>query len=1115
MLFWVLVFAIVLLVMRSRLRALTDRVEHLESAAQGDTPLKLLAARIAKLEARIRELEGAPLDTPPTQAAPTPVVARPVVSAPVAPAAAAPPVVPAVPAPTPQPTVPASALPVPPAPTPAVAPVRPAPTPPSATVTASAVSATSPASPTSQASNDTWEVVVGASWLNKIGVLVFVIGVALLVGYSFTHVGALGRVAIGFALSAAMLISGVVVERHATYRTYAYGLIAGGWAGIYFTTFAMHAIPAARLIDSDLIGVAALLAVSAGMIAHSLRYRSETVTALAYVVAYATLAMTPLTRFSLIASVPLAISLLAVASRFSWRQVAVLGVVSTYGLFVLRVAIAPGAGDDSIGSLRLVTLAVYWVVFELADLLSIRSATAGGRTLGLFPLNAIGMIGTASLQLPVDHARTMALFTAWASASYLVSAFLRARLGATAPDAPSTDRWSTMHAAIALAAGFALWSIELRFTGRSATLAVLTEAELLIVAGIALGERPIRTIGGLVLVAAFLHAGGDLLLTAVWRGPAAGLAAATPVAVLTALACYVNREVLRTRAVPIGWLERSYTWLAFALVMGAVTYEVDGPFRSLAFMGFALALIEAGVRGRGEYLAQANAAGLIAALAMFARFFIGAGDPLDRLWAPDVPSAVIVLSALTAGFALATYRLGRWSIDGDASGSSAAAVVAGGSAIVAFTLLIWHALPPMMVAPAWAALACGAVVLGAERQQSAARWIAYVLVTFAALRALVPLVAAPPVSWADTVAMAAVIAALYTIAYVGRRGAPADPAAAGGEPLVTAALSGAATVAFAVFKWRVLPPLAVAPAWALTAAVLVALGFTRQRTGQRWQGYVLAGVAATSALGTLLDAAPARLLDLWSPVAVTGLLYLTSAFSRDRLRQSGAGESLEPLALGLVTVAATAVLAAAEWRAVDPDVLGVAWAITAGVLTLVGLARRAPELRWQGYALILLAAFVTSGLILDSASASPAVLVSTATVLVLMYATSLLVRSATRRPGSQAVEPLEDTVRIAISVTATVVFALTILEEARPTMVTLGWGLQGLVLMVAGFAARERVLRLSGLGVLLLCILKLFLSDLRDLDPLPRIISFVVLGLVLLAVSWTYTRFQEQIRRFL
>ena len=42
-----------------------------------------------------------------------------------------------------------------------------------------------------------WEAVVGGNWLNKLGVLVLVIGVAGLLGYEFTRVGPLGRVASG------------------------------------------------------------------------------------------------------------------------------------------------------------------------------------------------------------------------------------------------------------------------------------------------------------------------------------------------------------------------------------------------------------------------------------------------------------------------------------------------------------------------------------------------------------------------------------------------------------------------------------------------------------------------------------------------------------------------------------------------------------------------------------------------------------------------------------------------------------------------------------------------------------------------------------------------------
>ncbi len=54
-----------------------------------------------------------------------------------------------------------------------------------------------------------------------------------------------------------------------------------------------------------------------------------------------------------------------------------------------------------------------------------------------------------------------------------------------------------------------------------------------------------------------------------------------------------------------------------------------------------------------------------------------------------------------------------------------------------------------------------------------------------------------------------------------------------------------------------------------------------------------------------------------------------------------------------------------------------------------------------------------------------------------------------------------------------------------------------------------------GLLVLTFCVLKLFVYDLRGLTGLPRILSFIVLGVVLIAVSWIYTRYRERVRELL
>src|SRR5688500_9177667 len=118
------------------------------------------------------------------------------------PATAASPPLPTAPR-TPAPVAPAIAKPTPPQPSPRVLA-------PSAAAEVAAPPATSP--------SPEWEVVVGASWLNKIGVLVLVLGLGFLLAYSFAHLGAGGRVLLGFGVSASLLAAGVVLARKDDYR---------------------------------------------------------------------------------------------------------------------------------------------------------------------------------------------------------------------------------------------------------------------------------------------------------------------------------------------------------------------------------------------------------------------------------------------------------------------------------------------------------------------------------------------------------------------------------------------------------------------------------------------------------------------------------------------------------------------------------------------------------------------------------------------------------------------------------------------------------------------------------------------------------------------------------
>ncbi|HVY91415.1 MAG TPA: DUF2339 domain-containing protein, partial [Bryobacteraceae bacterium] len=97
----------------------------------------------------------------------------------------------------------------------------------------------------------------------------------------------------------------------------------------------------------------------------------------------------------------------------------------------------------------------------------------------------------------------------------------------------------------------------------------------------------------------------------------------------------------------------------------------------------------------------------------------------------------------------------------------------------------------------------------------------------------------------------------------------------------------------------------------------------------------------------------------------------------------------------------------------------------------------------------------------------------------------------------------------------TVLMALVLYHAVSGSILTVAWGIEGAALLCAGFPLRDRVLRLQGLAAFLFCTLKLFFYDLRNLETPYRIVSFIALGGILLGVSWTYSRFREQLRRIL
>jgi uncharacterized membrane protein len=191
----------------------------------------------------------------------------------------------------------------------------------------------------------------------------------------------------------------------------------------------------------------------------------------------------------------------------------------------------------------------------------------------------------------------------------------------------------------------------------------------------------------------------------------------------------------------------------------------------------------------------------------------------------------------------------------------------------------------------------------------------------------------------------------------------------------------------------------------------------------------------------------------------------------------------------------------------------IGWAALALALLILGNRGNNIDLRWQSYVLSALCfwrSWATNFYAPESFAGVSGRVLTGAFVITCFYAAHVVTPRAGSKDGS-----IERHARLFFSMLASVLLAVLLFYEVSGSVLTVAWGVEGVALLAAGFPWNDRVFRLSGLTLFLICVLKLFLYDLRHLETMYRILSFIVLGIMLVTVSWAYTRFRDRIQRYL
>jgi hypothetical protein len=86
---------------------------------------------------------------------------------------------------------------------------------------------------------------------------------------------------------------------------------------------------------------------------------------------------------------------------------------------------------------------------------------------------------------------------------------------------------------------------------------------------------------------------------------------------------------------------------------------------------------------------------------------------------------------------------------------------------------------------------------------------------------------------------------------------------------------------------------------------------------------------------------------------------------------------------------------------------------------------------------------------------------------------------------------------------------------SRTFFLTISWGAVGAGSLIAGFLLKSRTYRLLGLGILAVSIARVFLVDVWQLETIYRILSFLILGGILVAAGFLYNRFADVVRKLM
>jgi hypothetical protein len=935
------------------------------------------------------------------------------------------------------------------------------------------------------------EETLGTNWLYKLGIISIVIGVSLFCIREFGTLGPLGKAAISYLTALFLLVGGIALEKRERYRLIGGGGIGGGWALLFFTSYAIYYVKAMRLFTPDVtwltVDCALMLLVAFVMALHTLRYRSQFVTGLAFLLGYFTVALSQNSVYSLAAGAFLAIGLVSIVLRMGWFELEVFGILSTYltHLYWLYRIFGPNGAQSRAFPEYHASLAIlffYWLIYRFSYVKrSIKTDFEEHVSTAAAVLNMMLLLGCLKFQSVDPTLAYIALFAVGAVE------FVCAQIPAIKCRREAFIVLSVAGAALMLAA------VPSHYTDNHVAILWLVGTEVFLIAGAMVKEVVFRRLGLLTgLLVGIRLIGFDFrdLVSLRMHGEVLELSFGILFA-FCALAFYLNALGIGSR-----WKEffessfdrpalnvHSYLGAFAAATAAWALFTRDWTAVAFAALILTLAAIGKVLESRDLQVQYA----LIGILAFFRAIAVNL-----HLEAPEhahVRMRLLTLPILGAMFyvtaKLAPHR-------GDTEQRTLRGFfAAAGTALVA--LLIWYEVPELWQPLAFIALAVILSEAARALTHHAIGWHSHVLGGLAIYTAFM----GDPygvhrfhtIPWHALGALP-VVAGLYWLA---KRVGVFNPRHLSASQVAS---SWAATGVMVWVLEEALHAPWIAVGWIVFAVALTVTNRWIRYSQLAWQANVVGFCALLRAFFYNYDLAQ----RFWGPISlrvfticlVAGGLYFLS-------RQAAPSENFRRVTAFFHSFAATGLLSLLAWYEYPNGWLAPIWAAFALVLSLVDQRLEFEELPWQSHALALMTFIraLSVNLYLTVTLRGLSVrLLSLAIVAVIFYALSRVIRM----PEEWRRRDLHHI----YSWAASVIVSLLLWYELKPLGIALGWAVFGVVLFEYGILRKITQFRYQAYVALIAAYARIFFANLTAGEPGefwgPRMYTILPLAAILFFV---------------